>query len=365
MNRKTQKKRNWQREPAGLPCSLDGPWEVPYNGTVFSVGSLQLSAPLVLAPMAGVTDLPFRLIARRFGCRLAYTEMISARALVFQNWRTLGLLRSGPEDRPLGIQLLGRDPESLVKAVEALADYPYDVLDLNAACPVHKVTRKGEGAALLREPRTLSMLVRALVSRARVPVTVKIRSGWDAASVNALEIAKSVEDAGAAAVCVHGRTRSQGYGGRADPSVAMSVKEALRIPVIVSGDILSGEAALKTLEETGCDAVMIARGALGNPWIFRDLTAIYGNGPAGTASAHDGREGQAVLAAARTLEEVKETMGNHLALSVAHHGPEKAVVGFRKCFIWYTRGLRNARSLRPKAVRVSDIDEMKALIDGL
>ena len=234
--------------------------------------------PFMLAPMAGVSDLPFRLIAREFGCPLAFTEMINARALSLRNAKTIRLLRSLPLDKPLGVQLLGHEPDALREALDALADYPYDVVDLNAACPVHKVTRKGEGAALLREPETLSRLVAALVKHAPVPVTVKIRSGWDNDSINAPETAKRIEAAGARAVCVHGRTRNQGYRGRADMSVIRAVKKAVAIPVIASGDAFSREAAARIAEETGCDAVMIARGALGNPWIFRDLALGLGRG---------------------------------------------------------------------------------------
>ncbi len=315
--------------------------------------------PFMLAPMAGVSDLPFRLIAREFGCPLAFTEMINARALGLKNDKTLRFLRSSPLDRPLGVQLLGREPEFLLHALDVLAGYPFDVIDLNAACPVHKVTRKGEGAALMREPETLFRLVSALVKHARVPVTVKIRSGWDLDSVNAPEAAKRIEAAGASAVCVHGRTRSQGYRGRADASVIKAVKEAVAIPVIASGDVFSQAAAARIAEETGCDALMVARGALGNPWIFDDLARAQGNGGADAAGCgpHD--------ALAREIAEVKPVMEKHLALSVDHHGPVTGVINFRKCFVWYTRGVRDARTLRVRAVHASSLDEMRALIDEL
>ncbi len=309
--------------------------------------------PFMLAPMAGVSDLPFRLIARAFGCPLAFTEMINARALGLENCKTLKLLRSSPQDRPLGVQLLGREPDALLQALEALAGYPYDVVDLNAACPVHKVTRKGEGAALLREPETLSRLVRALVQHAPVPVTVKIRSGWDNESINAPEIAKRIAAEGASAVCVHGRTRSQGYRGRADTSVTRAVKKAVDIPVIASGDVFSREAAARIREETGCDGVMVARGALGNPWIFREL-----------AATHE-KEGRDAARCPPTVAEVQSIMEEHLSLSVDYHGPLTGVINFRKCFVWYTRGLRGARLLRVRAVHASCLDEMKALIDEL
>ena len=311
----------------------------------------------MLAPLSGFSDLPFRLIAREFGCPLAFTEMVNAVALGLRNVRTLGLLRSSPLDRPLGVQLLGRDPDAFLRALDVLADCAYDVLDVNAACPVHKVTRKGEGAALLKSPETLSRIVSALVEHSPVPVTVKIRAGWDSRSINAPEIAKRVEAAGASAVCVHGRTRNQAYRGSADASVIGAVKKAVCIPVIASGDLFSSDAAAWVMEETGCDAAMIARGALGNPWIFRDLAAMGEKAAEGAAAQRRG--------AVPTVAEAQSVMEKHLVLSVAAHGPQIGVIAFRKCFIWYTRGLRNARLSRSRAGGANSVDEMKALIREL
>jgi len=299
----------------------------------------------MLAPLSGFSDLPFRLVAREFGCPLAFTEMINALALSLRNVRTLSLLQSSP-----------LDPDAFLRALDVLADCAYDVLDVNAACPVHKVTRKGEGAALLKSPETLSRIVSALVEHSLVPVTVKIRAGWDSRSINAPEIAKRIEAAGASAVCVHGRTRDQAYRGSADASVIGAVKKAVCIPVIASGDLFSSDAAAWVMEETGCDAAMIARGALGNPWIFRDLAAM-GERAAESAAAR--------RRAVPTVAEAQSVMEKHLALSVATHGPRVGVIGFRKCFIWYTRGLRNARLLRSRSGGASSVDEMKALIREL
>lgn len=300
--------------------------------------------------MAGISDLPFRLIAREFGCPLAFTEMVNARALGLTNRKTLKLLESSPLDRPLGVQLLTREPEHLLEALDALHGHSYDLIDLNAACPVRKVTRKGEGAALLKEPEVLSRLVKTLVDHSPVPVTVKIRIGWDYPSINATEVAKRIADAGAHAVCVHGRTKNQGYGGKADLRVIRAVKEAVDIPVIGSGDIFSAQAAIRAMEETGCDGVMVARGGLGNPWIFREAAALYRN-----EAMPPGPE----------LNERRSVMNKHLAMSVEFHGEKIGVINFRKFFAWYTKGMRNARLLRPRAILANTADEMKELIEEL
>ncbi len=300
--------------------------------------------------MAGISDLAFRLIAREFGCPLAFTEMVNARALGLGNRKTLGLLVSSPIDRPLGVQFLAREPEHLIKGIAALEGYSYDVLDLNAACPVKKVTRKGEGAALLREPELLARLVTVLVKHSRAPVTVKIRTGWDRQSINATDVARRVEDAGAHAICIHGRTKNQGYGGRSDLRVIEAVKKVVSIPVIASGDIFSAQSAVRTMEETGCAAVMVARGGLGNPWIFREAAVLC------QKAAPIGKPG---------LEEVCAVMNHHLTMSADQHGEKLGVINFRKFFAWYTKGLRNARIFRPRAVMLSTLREMRALIDEL
>lgn len=317
---------------------------------MFSLRTVNLPVPAFMAPLAGISDLPFRLVTRRLGCPLAFTEMVNARALGLTNRRTVGLLRSSPLDSPLGVQLLAREPDDLRRALDVLDNYPHALVDLNAACPVRKVTRKGEGAALLREPGVLWRLVNVLATHARVPVTVKIRSGWDHDTVNAPEIARVVADAGADAICVHGRTRSQGYGGKADLSIIRAVKEAVSIPVIASGDVFSAEAARRVWDETGCDALAVARGALGNPWIFREIAAAYR------------QEDQPPRP---TMEELKAVMREHLDLSAQYLGEGLGVINFRKFFAWYTRGLKNARSVRPKAVRSSTLEEMHTLIEEL
>jgi tRNA-dihydrouridine synthase B len=307
-----------------------------------------LPFPVMLAPMAGVSDLPFRLVTRSFGCPLAFTEMIDATALGRNDRRTLHMLSSTPFDRPLGVQLLGNDAEHLVRGVAALEGCRFDLLDLNAACPTPKVTRKGKGAALLREPRKLKNLLRALVDHAEVPVTVKIRTGWDVDSVNAKEVALHAQDAGIDALFIHGRTRNQGYGGTVDYGVIREVKEALAIPVIASGDNISVTLVRVMFEETGCDGVAIARGALGNPWIFSEINRFLRDG---TFSEGPG------------IDERIAVMKHHLRLLVEHWGDRRAASSFHKFFIWYTRGLPGMKLLRDKAFRTDGAEALYPVIE--
>jgi nifR3 family TIM-barrel protein len=314
---------------------------------VLSIGGLTLTQPLVLAPLAGISDLAFRLVNRRRGCELAFVEMTSARALAYRNQKTLDMLSSSPEDRPLGVQLLAKDPDYAARALEVMEEGAFDLVDLNAACPVRKVVSNGEGAALMREPRQLAGLVRALVRHAPAPVTVKIRSGWDAGTLNAPEVALRAEEAGASAIFIHGRTRSQLYAGRVDYALIRRVKEALAIPVIASGDVLSPALAGRMFAETGCDAVVLARGALGNPWLFPQTLAYLegGNVPAGP----DPVERAAV-------------MREHLELLVALRGEETAVREFRKFFVWYTRGISGIRAFRELAMHARSAADMEEII---
>jgi tRNA-dihydrouridine synthase B len=317
---------------------------------VLHIGNVSFPASCVLAPLAGVSDLPFRLISRSCGCEFAYTEMISARSLVYQSASTLKMLSSIPEDRPLGVQLLGNDPDILRRALDILAGYSFDIVDFNAACPVGKVTGKGEGASLLREPRRLGALLRGIVDNASAPVTVKIRAGWDDTSVTAKEAALHAEDAGVAAVCIHGRTRAQGYSGRVDYSVIREVKEALNIPVIASGDALSPPLIEKLFDETGCDGVAIARGALGNPWIFRETAEFLKSG---------------TLPERPSASDIAATMEKHLDLCCSFHGEYNGTKLFRKFFVWYTRGIYNIRALRQQAFRAGTKGDMMELIREL
>ena len=304
------------------------------SGKGLKIRDLVLSSPVILAPMAGISDLPFRNLNRRFGCELAFTEMISARALVHRNVNTLRMLSSDPLDKPLGVQLLGNDPAVMIRALDILRSYRCDVLDVNAACPVSKVIKRGEGAALLRDPRNLFRLLKAVVEKAHLPVTLKIRAGWDESSVNAREVALYAQAAGVGAVFVHGRTKEQGYSGKVDYNEIRRVREALSIPVVASGDAFSAALIRKILNETGCDGVAIARGALGNPWIFRETIQYLKEG---------------IITGQHEINELMQTMILHLDLAIEAEGERSGTTKFRKFFAWYVRGLHDTRAVRAKA----------------
>lgn len=313
------------------------------------IGNLTLSSPLVLAPMAGISDLPFRLINRSFGCGLAFTEMISATSLAYKSKNTLKMLSTTVDDRPLGIQILGNDPEVIKRALDITSAYAFDVIDFNAACPVNKVVSGGKGAELLREPEKLGKLLKIIVGNAGVPVTVKIRSGWDETSVNAVEIALRAQDAGVSGVFIHGRTKTQGYRGNVDYNIIRRVKESLGIPVIASGDALTPDLIRKLFDETGCDGVAVARGALGNPWIFPRTVEHLQSGAAPFWT---------------DVYEIVQVMKEHLSLNIACWGEMNGVIRFRKFFTWYARGMA-VKELRVKAFRAGSRNEMLRLINEL
>ncbi|MFA5388796.1 MAG: tRNA dihydrouridine synthase DusB [Candidatus Omnitrophota bacterium] len=314
---------------------------------MLTIGKLKLRSNLILAPMAGVTDLPFRLLNREFGCELAFIEMINVRSLGYKAFRTKKMLFSSAKDRPLGIQIVGFEEKFILKALDILSSYEYDVLDFNAACPVRKVVRRGEGAGLLKEPEKLRKLLNIIVKNSGKPVTVKIRTGWDKDSINAREIALACQDAGISALFIHGRSREQGYSGEVDYSSIGEVKKALNIPIIGSGDVFSPILAKKMLDETGCDGLLAARGALGNPWIFKETSEFLENGKSIT------RPG---------IGEIARVMLGHLESYIDFYGAPRGVTRFRKFFGWYTKGISDVRSLRERAFRAKTKDELLEII---
>ncbi len=316
---------------------------------MLSIGNVNVHSRLVLAPMAGISDLAYRLINRSLGCKLAFTEMLSANALAYRNESTINRLTVHQQDRPLVVQIMGRDLDIIQQALNTLSEYSFDILDFNAACPVKKVSSKGKGAGLLKEPEKLEEILRLLVQNSKVPVTVKIRSGWDETSVNAVEIALRAQDSGVSGVIIHGRTRMQRYGGKVDYNIIRKVKETLSIPVIASGDAHSPELIKKLFDETGCDGVALARGALGNPWIFPETEALL----------HGGE-----IPSRPDAAEIASVMKKHLDLCVEFEGERVAILRFRKFFSWYTRGMP-ARKLKVQAFRAATRDEMAELIDDL
>ena len=316
---------------------------------MLKIGTLKLKSNLILAPMAGVSDLPFRLLNRRFGCELAFIEMINVRSLNYKMRKTKKMLSTSGEDRPLGLQIIGCEEEFILKAIDVLGSYEYDVLDFNAACPVKKVTRRGEGAALLKNPKKLNKLLKLLVKNSNKPVTVKIRTGWDKDSINAKETALASQDAGVSALFIHGRNREQRYGGEVDYGAIKNVKKALSIPVIGSGDVFSPELAKKMLDETGCDGLLVARGTLGNPWIFKEIKEFL------KTKKIIKKPGASEIAGVMI-----EHMNSYIDFYDALHGIRR----FHKFFAWYTKGIPNVRPLRENAFRTKTKDQMLEIIQS-
>ena len=316
---------------------------------MLNIGSLKLKSNLILAPMAGITDLPYRMLNRKFGVELAFVEMINCRSVSFKSRRTKQMLTSLPGDKPLGLQILGCEEQYILKSLEVLKNHKFDILDFNAACPAKKVVRRGEGSGLLQDPKKFKKILKLVVKNAWLPVSVKIRSGWDKDKVNAKEIALLAQDCGVDALFIHGRTRTQAYSGQVDYNIIREVKKALNIPVIASGDIFSGVLARKMFDQTGCDGLAIARGSLGNPWIFKEIKEYLEKGK---------------IIGRPKEKDIAKVMLEHLDSSIDFYGPKNGVIIFRKFYSWYTKGLPKVRRLREKSSRVKTRQELADIIHG-
>lgn len=312
------------------------------------IGSVELNNPFILAPMAGVCDLPFRLLCKEKGAAMVCTEMVSAKAIYYNNKNTKELLTIDKNEGPVSLQLFGSEPKLMAEMAKRIEEIPFDILDFNMGCPVPKVVNNGEGSALMKNPVLAGHIIEAMANAISKPVTVKIRAGFDAEHINAVEIAKIAENSGAAAITVHARTREQYYSGKADREIIRLVKESVSIPVIGNGDIDCYESAKHMLEYTGCDGVAIGRGAEGNPWIFEELNAKYAGLDYNKPS----------------LEEVKEMIMRHARMLIDYKGEYIGIREMRKHAAWYTAGFKGASKLRGCLNEASSIESLEEIIMG-
>ena len=314
------------------------------------IGDVTLENNVILAPMAGVTDLPFRLLCKEQGAGLLCMEMVSAKAVHYNNKNTEALLEIHPDEQPVSLQLFGSEPDIMAETATRIEERPFAILDVNMGCPVPKVVNNHEGSALMKEPKLVGEIVSALVKAIKKPVTVKIRKGFDDDNVNAVEIAKIIEASGASAIAVHGRTREQYYSGKADWDIIRQVKEAVKIPVIGNGDITDAVSAKRMLEETGCDGLMVGRASRGNPWIFREINSYLDTG---------------IIPDRPTKQEVCDTILKHARLQLEYKGEYTAVREMRKHVAWYTAGYPHSAKLRQMVNEIESIAELEESVQKI
>ena len=311
------------------------------------IGNIDIEHPVFLAPMAGVTDLPYRILVKEMGCGLLYTEMISARGLFYNNDNTSRLMDISEKEQPISLQIFGSQPEIMGEIAHRLNKLPFQILDINMGCPTPKIVKNGDGSALMKNPKLVGEIIKAVVKATTKPVTVKIRKGWDQDQINGREIALIAQEAGAKAVAIHGRTREEFYSGKADWDIIRDVKKELRIPIIGNGDVDSPESAKRMFEYTGCDAIMIGRAAQGNPWIFKRINHYLNTGE---------------LLARPSPEEIISMIFRHLEMLIDYKGEKVAIREMRKHIAWYTRGLKNSTILRGELNQIEDKTQLILLL---
>ncbi len=315
----------------------------------FQIGNVRLEGNLFLGPMAGVTDLPFRILCKEQGADLVYTEMVSAKGVQYNNKNTEQLLQIAEEERPAALQLFGADPDILSETAKRLEHRNFDILDINMGCPVPKVVNNGEGSALMKNPKLIGEIVRKVSTGISKPVTVKIRKGFHDGSINAVEVAKIAEENGAKAIAVHARTREQFYSGQADWEVIRQVKEAVTVPVIGSGDVFTPLDAKAMIEQTGCDSIMMARGTRGNPWLFAQIKEYLNHG---------------ILIPKPEFDEVKKMILRHAVMLSDYKGENIAIREMRKHVAWYTTGYPGSAKLRNHVNEIENMEDLKKLLEN-